>query len=108
MIFVSDFRNSTAIPEIQPTNEFDSKLKYHFAYAPNRAGTPDQSNDLPDYFKENHEWDVGILKAPACSTVNVIRLIKSARHNFENRHYIRSHMRNQGWAEKSSEYFGPR
>ena len=95
MIFVSDLKSP--ISQIADfSNEFDSKLKYHFAYAPTSAGIPDQSNDLPDYFKENHEWDVGILKAPTCPTVNVIRLIKSARYNSENRHYIRSHMKNQG------------
>ena len=51
---------------------------------------------LPDYFKENHKWDIGILKAPSCPNVDVIRLIKSSPFNSDLRRYIRSHMRNQG------------
>ena len=51
---------------------------------------------LPDYFKEKHEWDVGILKAPSCPNVDVIRLVKSSPFNSDLRRYIRSHMKNQG------------
>ena len=53
------------------------------------------SEPLPVYFKENHEWDVGILKAPNCPDVDVIRLIKSSPFNSDLRQYIRSHMKNQ-------------
>ena len=76
------------------SNQYDSKLRYHFQ--DNFAKDNLYSNALPDYFQENHQWDVGILKAPTCPTVNVIRLIKSARYNSEKRRFIRSHMRNQG------------
>ena len=51
---------------------------------------------LPDYFKENHKWDIGILKAPSCPNVDVIRLVKSSPFNSDLRRYIRSHMKNQG------------
>ena len=54
------------------------------------------AESLPDYFKENHKWDIGILKAPSCPNVDVIRLIKSSPFNSDLRRYIRSHMRNQG------------
>ena len=53
------------------------------------------SEPLPVYFEENHEWDVGILKAPTCPDVDVIRLIKSSPFNSDLRRYIRSHMKNQ-------------
>ena len=55
---------------------------------------------LPDYFKEKHEWDVGILKAPSCPNVDVIRFIKSSPFNSDLRRYIRSHMKNQGASNK--------
>lgn len=79
--------------------EYDSKLQYHFH--PGRLNAIFEkdryhSNALPDYFQENHQWDVGILEAPTCPTVNIIRLVKSARNNSENRRLIRSHMKNQG------------
>lgn len=51
---------------------------------------------LPKYFKENHQWDIGILKAPSCPNIDVIRLIKSSPFNSDLRRYIRSHMKNQG------------
>ena len=54
------------------------------------------SEPLPVYFEENHEWDVGILKAPSCPDVDVIRFIKSSPFNSDLRRYIRSHMKNQG------------
>ena len=55
---------------------------------------------LPDYFKENHKWDIGILKAPSCPNVDVIRLVKSSPFNSDLRRYIRSHMKNQGASNK--------
>ena len=81
------------------SDEYDSKLQYHFQPGWfNAIFEKDRyhSNAFPDYFQENHKWDVGILEAPTCPTVNVIRLVKSARNNSENRRLIRSHMRNQG------------
>ena len=58
------------------------------------------SEPLPVYFKENHEWDVGILKAPNCPDVDVIRFIKSSPFNSDLRRYIRSHMKNQDASNK--------
>ena len=84
---------------LSDSSEYDSKLQYHFQPGWfNAIFEKDRyhSNAFPDNFQENHQWDVGILKAPTCPTVHVIRLIKSARYNSENRRLIRSHMRNQG------------
>ena len=69
---------------------YDSELKYHF-HEPKLDYV-----ELSSKFKENNEWEVEILQAPICPTVNVIRLIKSARYNSDIRRYIRSHMKNQG------------
>ena len=55
---------------------------------------------LPEYFKENHQWNIGILKAPSCPNVDVIRLVKSSPFNSDLRRYIRSHMKNQGASNK--------
>ena len=39
---------------------------------------------IPENFKENHNWDVTIVKAPKCpSTVKILRLIKTAPFNFD-------------------------
>ena len=55
---------------------------------------------LPEYFKENHQWNIGILKAPSCPNVEVIRLVKSSPFNSDLRRYIRSHIKNQGASNK--------
>ena len=59
---------------------------------------------LPDYFKEDHAWNIKILNAPNCSNIEVIRLIKSSPFNYDLRRFIRSHMRNQG-ASHEGVYF---
>ena len=71
----------TSKPEI-PSPETPKPLKF--------------AESLPEYFKENHKWDIGILKAPSCPNLDVIRLIKSSPFNSDLRRYIRSHMKNQG------------
>ena len=81
------------------------------------------SEPIPQYYKENHPWEIRLVSAPDCpANISVIRLIKTAPFNFEFRHesliyhktslnifykqmkrnylisrryYMRSHLRNQ-------------
>ena len=39
---------------------------------------------LPDYFKEDHPWDVTILEAPLCrKAAKIIRLVKTSPFDFD-------------------------
>ena len=41
------------------------------------------SEPIPDYYKENHPWAIGLVSAPDCpDNISVIRLIKTAPFNF--------------------------
>ena len=41
------------------------------------------SEPIPTYYKEHHQWDIGLVSAPDCpDNTNVIRLIKTAPFNF--------------------------
>ena len=41
------------------------------------------SEPIPDYYKENHPWEIGLVSAPNCpDNISVIRLIKTAPFNF--------------------------
>ena len=42
------------------------------------------SEPIPQYFKENHPWEIDLVLAPNCpDNISVIRLIKTAPFNFE-------------------------
>ena len=39
---------------------------------------------IPEYFKEDHPWDVTILEAPLCpKTSKIIRLVKTSPFDFD-------------------------
>ena len=39
---------------------------------------------LPEYFKEDHPWDVTILEAPLCrKAAKIIRLVKTSPFDFD-------------------------
>ena len=41
------------------------------------------SEPIPQYFKENNPWEIGLVSAPDCpDNISVIRLIKTAPFNF--------------------------
>ena len=41
------------------------------------------SEPLPERYKEDHNWDVEIVKAPECPEVQTLRLVKTSPFNFE-------------------------
>ena len=39
---------------------------------------------IPEYFKEDHPWDITILEAPICpKTAKIIRLVKTSPFDFD-------------------------
>ena len=43
-----------------------------------------EPEQIPEYFKEDHPWDITILEAPLCpKTSKIIRLVKSSPFDFD-------------------------
>ena len=38
---------------------------------------------LPQWYIENHQWNVEIISAPECPKVETLRLVKTSPSNFE-------------------------
>ena len=47
---------------------------------------------IPEYFKEDHPWDITILEAPLCpKTSKIIRLVKTSPFDFDLRTESKKH-----------------
>ena len=69
-----------------------------FSDKPDEKPTIDLNADpepLPEYFKEDHPWDVTILEAPLCrKAAKIIRLVKTSPFDFDLRYGSKTYQAN--------------
>ena len=84
------------VVQMEPFNPIlDTKVLNPFLDKP-ETPTIDLNADpelLPEYFNDDHPWDVTILEAPICpKSAKIIRLVKSSPFDFDLRTGLKYHL----------------